>query len=458
LPCNVSQTLWQPFEDELSGSLAILVQRVRDTLLKLLDRSSFGHNVLVLGGGTAVAQAVVVLTSPILSRLYTPADFGVLTVYVSIVTILSIVASLRYELAIPLPEREDVAAGLLALSILCVAVVSTLVALATSVLREQIPVWTNTPAFRPHLWTLSMGLAATGVYQILSYWAVREKAFRRLARTRLSQSLGTVLTQLLLGVATVGPLGLLLGQVVGQITAACALATGRFRESSQWPKKIGWTSMYSAAARYRRFPLLSTGSGLLNSAGLQLPPLLLATFFDTEVVGWFALGRRVVTMPMILVGQSVAQVYVGEASRMVHKDAAALYRLYLKTAGRLALIGGLPIALLGLVAPPLFAFVFGEPWREAGRYVQVLAVMSAAQFVVVPLSNTLNVLERQDLQLGWDAARLVLVVGAMFLANSRRLPPIWTIVAYGTSGAVAYIALFVLSWAILRQVALQGAR
>ncbi len=438
--------------------MTAVVNQVRGSLRRLFLKSSFRQNVLVLGGGTAVAQAIVVITSPILSRLYTPADFGVLTVFVSIVSILAVVAALRYELAIPLAEDEDVAINLLALAISFVMVSSVVTGLLTLILREQIPVWTNTPAFRPHLWVLPVGLACVGTYQVLSYWAVRQKAFGRLARTRLSQSVATVLTQLTLGIAKLGPLGLLPGYIVGHVAASWTLGAEVARHRRQNLARVNWQSMASAARRYRRFPLLSTGSGLLNSIGLQFPPLLLAAFFDTQVVGWFALGRRVVSLPMILIGQSVAQVYLGEASKMVHKDATALYRLFLRTAGRLAVVGGVPIALLGLVAPPLFAFVFGEPWREAGRYVQVLAPMSAGQFVVTPLSNTLNVLERQDLQLAWDASRLVLVVGAMFFAYRRHWSPIETIAAYGLSGAVAYLVLFILSWFMLRRVAVLGAR
>ena len=412
---------------------------------------------MVLGGGTAAAQALVIITSPILSRLYTPADFGVLTVYVSILSILAVIASLRYELAIPLAEEKDAAVSLLAFSLCCVAALSMLAGLVTFLFRARIPLWTNTPAFAPHLWILPVGLACLGTYQVLSYWAVRQKAFGRLARTRVNQSLGTVVTQLALGILQVGPLGLLLGNVTGQISASWTLAKDVYEHLRREPATVRWSSMWSAAVRYRRFPLLSSGSGLLNSAGLQLPPLLLAIFFDAQVVGWFALGRRVVSVPMTLVGQAVAQVYLGEASDLVRRDANALYRLYSKTAGRLTLVGGIPIVLLGLVAPPLFAFVFGEPWREAGNYVRVLAVMSGVQFVAVPLSNTLNVLERQDLQLGWDAARLVLVVGTLFLANSRHCSPVCTIAAYGVSGAVAYLALFILSWFMLRRAAIRGA-
>lgn len=442
----------------MTETMALFVSQLKDSIRRLIPKGSFRQNVLVIGGGTAIAQAIVIVTSPILSRIYSPSDFGLLTVYTSIVTLVGVVASLRYELAIPLAEEDDVAANLLALSIVCVVAVSTLAALVVFVFRGQIPVWANVPVFRHYLWALPVGLAAAGAYQVLSNWAVREKAFNRLARTRFSQSLGTVLTQLALGVMSSGPLGLLLGSVTGQLTASWSLGADVVRHGRERLKSIRWASMWSAAARYRRFPLLSTGSALLNSAGLQLPPLLLAAFFDAQVVGWYALGRRVVSMPMILVGQAVAQVYLGEASKLIHTDPRALYRLFLKTAGRLALVGGVPIALLGLVAPPLFALVFGEAWREAGRYMQVLAVLSAGRFIVVPLSNTLNVLERQDLQLGWDAARVVLVIGAILFANSLHWPAIWTIAAYGVSGAVAYLALFVLSWAMLRRVAVPGAR
>ncbi|MDY6878145.1 MAG: oligosaccharide flippase family protein [Chloroflexota bacterium] len=433
--------------------MAVLVNRFHVFFLRIMRNKGFAHNVVLLAGSTTLSQGVVMLASPILTRLYTPADFGVLTVYTAILSTLSVVASLRYELAIPLPEDDETAVNLLALSTLIVPTMSLLTGLGVFLLGDQIVHWTNTPALKPYLWLLLPGLLGAGGYQVFNYWAIRKKAFDRIAQTKLSQSLGKVLTQVILGLLELGPVGLLLGNIVGQVSGSGTLAALAYKQNRGALEQINKTRVRWVAQRYRRFPLLSSGSALLNRAGLDLPPLLLAAFYGPQVVGWFGLGRRLIKVPMTLVGRSVAQVYMGESARLAQEAPETLHRLFLKTAQKLLLVGGIPIALLGLSSPWLFALIFGEIWREAGVYVQLLAVMLVAEFVVVPVSSTLNMLEQQNLQLAWDVGRLVLVVSILWLANTMGGSPVQAVGAYSGGMLIAYLGLFGLCNYALAKVA-----
>ncbi len=410
----------------------------------MLPKGHFSRSVAVLAGGTTLSQALVVLAFPLLTRLYTPEDLGVLAVYTSILSILVVIASLRYELAIPLAENDEAAANLLGLSLFIVLWFNLLTALGVWLLGDQIAHWVNTPVLKLYLWLLPLSLFGSGTYEAFSYWAIRKKAFPPIAQTRVSQSLGQVLTQLILGLLKLRPGGLLVGDVVGRLSGSGILAVLLWRKDGRTIKGISIPEIRSVACRYRRFPLLSSGSALLNSAGLQLPALLLAAFFGPHVAGWFALGQRVVGVPMALLGRAVAQVYFGEASWLAREEPGALRRLFLMTARRLLLVGGIPIGLLSLSSPWLFAFVFGDAWFEAGRYVQLLAFMFLVQFVVVPLSQTLNILERQDLQLVWDAGRLILVVGGLVIAGILGCSAWTAILVYSIAMLVSYGVLFIL--------------
>ena len=196
------------------------------------------------------------------------------------------------------------------------------------------------------------------------------------------------------------------------------------------------------ARRYRRFPLLSTWGGLLTQAGIQAPPILLAALYGPHVAGWYALGQRVVAVPTVLVGSSIAQVYLARVSVLARGDVRRVRRLFFKAAGVLFLIGLPPFGALALAGPRLFAAVFGAPWEETGRFVQILSGMLLVQFVVVPLSQTLHVLQRQGLQLAWDATRLVLVVGTLVLGARAGWRPEATLALFAAGVGVAYLALF----------------
>jgi len=437
---------------------AMAISWFKKNISARLTRGSFTWNVTVLAGGTALGQAISVLASPILTRLYTPDDFGVLAVYSSILGILSVVASWRYELAIPLPERDEEAVNLVALSLGIVVLMSCGVGIGMWFLGNQIVQWVNAPTLRSYLWLIPIGVLMVGSYQVFNYWAVRQQAFEAIAKTRFNQGLAATLAQIVGGFLQDGPMGLIVGQIVGQCAGLVTLARLVRSVGKAKLETIGWENLKRMAHRYRKFPCLSNFSGLINSAGLQIPTILLAALYGAQVAGWFALAQRVLGTPMSLVGQAIAHVYMGTGSRLVYKDVKALRSLFLKTAARLVLIGSIPLGILAIAGPGLFTRVFGSNWENAGRYVQILCMASLAQFVIVPLSQTVNILERQDWQLKWDIFRLLLVSLSIVLTSVAGGTHWQAILSYNVSLVITYGIMFLLNLMLLNQVTInQGA-
>lgn len=424
----------------LLGNVGIMT-RVK----KFFSGGSFIRNVLVLTGGTAFAQLLVVAASPLLTRMYRPEDFGTLAVYASLLSVLAVIASLRYELAILLPDTEEDTANIMVLSLLTLVGMTMLTGALVWVFGDVLIQQVNAPALRPYLWLLPCSLCGVGLYQILNYWSVRKREFGRVAATKVRQSMAQVITQIVCGLMVWRPLGLLLGDAIGRIGGSVTLARNVFQTDRAALKAVSGIRMKQMAVRYKRFPLLTSFSSLFNSAGLQLPPLLLVMFFGTQIGGFYALVQRVVGAPMTMVGQSVAQVFFGESARLARENPVALKKLYFKAASKLFLLGGIPIGLLASIAPWAFELIFGDEWREAGIYIQIMALGFIAQFVVVPLSQTLNMLERQGVQLVWDIFRFVVIIGGLVLSAVLGLPAREAMVIYGAGMFICYAVLFFLS-------------
>jgi O-antigen/teichoic acid export membrane protein len=416
----------------------------------VLPRGRFARSVTLLAGGTALGQAITVLVSPILTRLYTPEDFGVFGVYASILGIVTVVASLRYEFALPLPEDDKTAANILVLCFILLFGMTTLSWLVIHSLGNQIVAWANVPGLKPYLWLIPLGMLGAGTYQILNYWAVRKRDFPRIARTRLSRGVVRAALQVGVGFVNSGPLGLLLGQFAGETAGSTSLGLAAWRKDRAPFQAVSLQGIRLAGARYKRFLLFSSWADLLDALGLQVPQLLFAAFYGAEVAGWFALGQRVIAAPLNIVVDSVAQVYFGEAARLPRDDPKAMKRLFLKLTGRLALIGGVPVAFICIFAPWFFTFVFGPGWETAGRYVQILGLMFAVRFSFSPLGGTLNVLERQDLCLLRSTTRLMLVIIAMLIGKLLNLPHTTAVGCYSLSMLGAYIFEWGLSWHALK--------
>lgn len=425
------------------------------TLRSLIPRGRTVRNVGVLVAGTAGGQAMILLASPLLTRLYTPSEFGFLSVFVALMALVVVIGSLRYEVAVSVASSDDEAVTLLALSLASVLLVTAVATVALLLFHEPILRFLHAEALAPYLWLLPLSILGGATYQALSYWAIRKEAFRPMGGSTVLRAVLQVATQLVLGVTGAGAGGLLGGDAVGRLGATAPLARLAWRQREKPPQPVRLTDMWRAAKRYRRYPAFSAAAALLSTASLQIPSLLFVALYDPRVAGWVALAQRVIGAPVTLLGKSVSQVYVGEAARLVREDPQRLPGVLRLTVLRLLMVAALPAAMLVVAGPWLFNLVFGEAWRTAGHFVQLLAPMFLVQFAVFPVSETLNLLERQRLRFGWDVARLALLAATFWVATAFDWPAPRAVLAYGLVMLLTYGLLFVLSWVAVR-VALPG--
>lgn len=405
---------------------------------------SFGRRVMLLAGGTALGQVLVIGASPLLTRIYSPDDFGILGAYSAVLALVVAVVTLRYHLAIPLPERDDDGLLLVLVSLASVALFSALLAAALVLFGNALFGLANAEGLARYGWVLVLGVLGSGAYQVFTYWAIRRQTFRPLAMTKVTQGAVLAASQVGIGLLSAGPLGLLLGDALGRTAGTGLLARLTLSDRGRLGG-VSWRRARDLIVRYRRFPTFSTLSALLNTGGLQVPALLILAFYGPQAAGWYALTMRVFGMPMSLLGTSASQVYTSSIAELARKGESSA-DLYVRTAFRLLLIG-LPIAgLAALLGPHAFAFVFSAEWTEAGVYARLLAPMFLVQFVASPLSQTLNVLERQDVQFVWDAFRLVLVGGALLVANASGWSATHAIAAVSIALGLAYVVLIVVCW------------
>lgn len=405
-------------------------------LKKLLPAGGFARGATILVSGTAVGQGLVMLSSPVLTRLYTREEFGILAVYGAIVAIVTLISSLRYEVAVPLPERERGGVDLLVLSILIVICFALVSMVGVLILGDRIAVWTGTPGLAAYLWLMPIGILLGGLNKALTYWALRKKAFRVLGIVRVQKGIGMAVSQMALGYFRFGALGLILGHILGVAGGLIRLIRHTARTSWKLLTSTRPAGLWAGALRYQRFPKYSVWSDLANVAGTQLPFIILSGIYSATVAGMYMLAHRVALAPVALVAEATGKVFMANAVGARREGAlpALTFGVF-----RFLLRAGLgPLAIVSVVAPELFAIIFGTDWRGAGEYLQYIITWIGAVFVFAPLTTLYAVLERQDVEFRFQVTLLAtrlgfLAIGAFFGGVAM------AICLYATSAALVYL-------------------
>ncbi|MDI2587664.1 oligosaccharide flippase family protein [Psychrobacillus sp. NEAU-3TGS] len=273
------------------------------------DRKPFLKSILTLLTGTTIAQAIPIAISPILTRIYTPEDFGLLALYLSIFSIFVVSITARYELAIMLPKEDKEAVNLVVLSIIIATGISIVILLIVILWGSNIASMLGNDDIYPWLYFMPLSLFLSGLYQAFNYWSNRKQQYQRLAVNRVAQSTTNASINLAVGSEKEGAIGLIAGNIISQFIATASLVLRSIKKDKLKISSVSKKEMIYLAKRYDQFPKVSVWSGLLNTVSVQLPVFIISAFFSSTIVGFYSLSNRVLNMPMSILGNAVGQVF-----------------------------------------------------------------------------------------------------------------------------------------------------
>ncbi|HEY2928870.1 lipopolysaccharide biosynthesis protein [Piscinibacter sp.] len=381
--------------------------------------SASARHVLTLMTGTSLAQAIALAVSPILSRLYAPEQFGVFALYLSVVSLLAIAATGRYELAIVLPEADADAWDVCVLALLIAGAVSALTVVCVWAFGAPLAAWAGDPGIASWLYLVPIAVLLTSVTNTLGCWANRKQRYPQLAANRLSQSATTAAASVGFGAAGQTGLGLLWASVLGQALSALLFVGGLWRNERAVVQRPSRAALRTQARRYRNFPRINLPHALLDAAQASALLALLGLAFGSGVLGLYAFALRIVKTPLAILGSSVGQVFQQRAAQ-VFNQGGDLRGLVTRTTWRLAKLIA-PFIVLMLFAPSLFGLVFGAAWHDAGVYALILAPWMALNFITSPLSQLPLIVGRQGRAFAYGLAYQASMLLPYALAYALRL-------------------------------------
>lgn len=404
-----------------------------------LWNSPFIANVAKLATGGALAQVIALACAPILTRLYTPEDFGLLGVFSAIVAVISVTATLRYDLAIILPPSNTAAWALLKFIGKITLVIVIALSLVTFPFRSWFANLLRVPGLDTYYILLPLVVLGAGWGSLAANWALRGKQFGALAKTSVSSSLAGNGFKIGAGTLGFGGGSLIIALIVQQWFRLIVLSRILWKtiphEVAEDGEALKLAKQYSEFPKYR---MLQDGLSILAN---QLPNILLAIYFSPLIVGFYLLTVRVLQAPSSIIKDSVGKAFYQQAAETKNRKGNLLKlndRMTLVMLGIMVL----PVFTFCFLGPTIFTIIFGDEWAIAGQYSQYIIFMIALSFANVPGVSAVTAIGRNKQLLGFGVFSMIARSGAIIIGGMY-FSPLAAIAIYALTCALKDIALII---------------
>lgn len=377
-------------------------------------KSNFTKNVFLLASGTAFAQALPIVISPILTRIYSPSDFGTLALFVAITSIFASITNGRYELAIMLPEKDKNAIKILYLTLIINFSLSLLLLFIILIFNDQIIYYLGDINLKNWLYLAPIVVFLQGIFNSFNYFNIRKKRYKNLRNIRVVKSISLSAPQVLLGLLKQGSFGLIIGEIISRIFAVLYFIKTFFDKSYNLPN-FSLNDIFDLAKKYKNFPKFSMWGILLNVLSAQLTNIYISSIYGLSFLGFYSIVQRTLGAPSTLIGESISSVFFQSATEE-KKNTGNAIKSFNYTASRLILIGLIIFIPLHFFIVELFSFAFGENWTIAGEYAKILLPLFFMRFVAASLSN-LFVFGQEKIGFIWQFTLLFLSIFSFVISN-----------------------------------------
>lgn len=383
-------------------------------LASRIKKSAFARNFSVVFSGTIVAQLIGFGLAPVLSRIYNPALYGIFGLFLSIAGLTANIASLRYEQAIMLTENEKNIWPLQRLCIWLTISMALLTAIGVAVALLFAPDYFH--GIHGAVWIFGTGgfVLASGLMPIFQIHASRKKLFSRVSWATILRTLGTGVSQCLLGFW--GAAGLVCGSLLGLTAGLIPYAKLARKDESKQEQSNSCPSKSAGelAKEFIDFPKYNAPQGLMNSLSQNSPIFVLASF-SPATAGAYLMTVQLMQRPLGMISTPLRQVFFQHASEIYRTCPQRLTNLYRKITLGLAGIVILPAIAVFIGGPLLFEFVLGPAWTETGVLARWVVLWLSVMFMNIPAVMSARILRLEKPIMYFNVALLAIRLLALLL-------------------------------------------
>lgn len=421
---------------------------IQKIIKKYIGDSGYKKNIVALTFGRIGAQVIPILLTPVLTRLYTPEEFGVFGVYSTIIALVAMVSSGRYCLAIVLPKSRTKAQSLLIVSSLLTFVVSVTFLMALLLTKGWLFEALNVGILNSYFGLVVLNILFIGLYEPVYYYALRSKKYKILATNIIIQALVVIASRLLLGYLSRTQSGLLLSHLLGYSVSYILLFLRL--KLYNFNLKKGFKEFRELIKKYSDFPRYSFFADILSMTANLSSNLFLNKIFGSVPTGYYAMSDKFLGSPIWLITSSVGDVFKQEASER-YRGKRDLYDIFLKTTKSLFILGLTAFVLIFLFVPYFIPFLLGPGWEQVGLFIRIFSIMYFFRFVVTPVSYIAYIVNKQKLNILFQGMRFGALVIAFilgYLTNDLYS----TLIIWSLLTTLSYIIIFMVSLNLIKSL------
>lgn len=404
-------------------------------------KSEFARNVLTLMTGSIIAQAIPIAIMPILTRIYSPEDFGLFVLYMSVASIFTVLATGRYELAIMLPKSEKEAANIVVLSVIITGFVTVLSALLIWFFNSNITRALGNEEISFWLYFIPLSVFLTGVYQVCTFWYNRVGKYKRLATSKVILGGGTASTSLTMGLLGFSSSGFFIADLVGKMLSTFILYRMFVKDTRMLLASVKKLKLIAVMRKYKKLPIFNSLNMLVDHFRVSGVNILISNYFTVAILGQFSLAWRMVQIPMSLIGVGLSQVFFQELAMAPKNKLHSLVKTFIIKSSLLSFPVFLVIYFLSV---DVFSLFFGEEWKIAGELASIMTPWLFLSFISAPLTNLFVVIDKQEILMFISIFYMLIPLAIIFLFHHLGVHHVLQLVVFGVSFVLGGMIVYVL--------------
>jgi O-antigen/teichoic acid export membrane protein len=418
---------------------------MKSILNKILPKGDFAKNTFTLTLGTSIAQFFPLIFYPILGRIFSPEDFGLLATLTSITGILAVLATGKYDQGILITDSKKEAANIVGFIILLSLVVLTISFIALQVFSSQVAGWFSEPLLSKWLWIPPLNAFVIIIFNSFNEWCVRHKYFTTLSWNKITNSASHTLGKLFFGFVRVSANGLVVGDLLGRTFSAGTCVYRAWKIDGSVFSKISLKQFKALSKKYIDFPKYMLPDQLINTIGVAIPILFIGIYFNSTEVGYYSITMQILSLPISLISRAVRDVFRQRANEDFVKHGSCI-SIYKKLLVRLSLLGLFGTFVIISFLPSIFGFVLGQQWEIAGQYSQILLPMMSLSFISMSLSGVFVVVRKMNISLLWQIYYTAITVISLLVGFYIYKTMLGTLLCFAVGRGSAYLLYIFLSY------------